>query len=364
MVVDPDVLLAEIDELKQRGIPVGRERLRISDRAHVILPVHSALDRAREESRHQLTIGTTGRGIGPAYESRVARTGIRISDLLEPDALRERIELALYERNFLLEHLYHWPRVDADELFEKAVVWGEKVAPYVDDVGVAIDHAMRDGKSVLLEGAQATLLDVDHGTYPFVTSSTTIAGGACAGAGLGPTRIDSVLGVSKAYTTRVGGGPFPTEDEGPAGEHMGRVGKEFGATTGRKRRCGWLDLVVMRHAVRVNGITGLALGKLDILTGLSEVKVAVAYRVGGKELREIPASIRTLERCEPIYKTFRGWDESLMAARSLEDLPQAARDYVRWIEDALEVPVDLLGVGPDRDATIERANPFDRPVRR
>jgi len=364
VVVDPDVLLGEIDGLKQRNIPVGRERLRISDRAHVILPVHSALDRAREESRHQLTIGTTGRGIGPAYESRVARTGIRISDLLEPDALRERIELALYERNFLLEHLYHWPRIDGDELFDKAVVWGEKLAPYVDDVGVAIDHAMRAGKSVLLEGAQATLLDVDHGTYPFVTSSTTIAGGACAGAGLGPTRIDHVLGVSKAYTTRVGGGPFPTEDDGPAGEHMGRVGKEFGATTGRKRRCGWLDLVVMRHAVRVNGITGLALGKLDILTGLSEVKICIAYRVDGKELREIPASIRTLERCEPIYKTFRGWDESLAAARSLDDLPEAARTYVRWIEDALEVPVDLLGVGPDRDATIERANPFARPPRR
>jgi adenylosuccinate synthase len=364
VVVDPDVLLGEIDGLKQKGLPVGRERLRISDRAHVILPVHSALDRAREESRHQPTIGTTGRGIGPAYESRVARTGIRISDLLEPEALRERIELALYERNFLLEHLYHWPRVNPDELFERAVTWGEKLAPYVDDVGVAIDRAMRDGKSVLLEGAQATLLDVDHGTYPYVTSSTTIAGGACAGAGLGPTRIDSVIGVSKAYTTRVGGGPFPTEDDGPAGEHMGRVGHEFGATTGRKRRCGWLDLVVMRYAVRVNGITGLALGKLDILTGLPELQLCVAYKVDGKELREIPASIRTLERCEPIYKTFRGWDESLADARSLEDLPQAARDYIRWIEDALEVPVDLLGVGPDRDATIARANPFDPPTRR
>jgi adenylosuccinate synthase len=364
VVVDPDVLLGEIDGLKKNGVPVGRERLRISDRAHVILPVHSALDKAREESRNQTTIGTTGRGIGPAYESRVARSGVRISDLLEPEALRERLDQALYERNFLLEHLYHWPKIDANELYDRALVWGEKLAPYVDDVGVAIDRAMRDGKSVLLEGAQATLLDVDHGTYPFVTSSTTIAGGACAGAGLGPTRIDSVIGVSKAYTTRVGGGPFPTEDDGPAGEHMGRVGKEFGATTGRKRRCGWLDLVVMRYAVRVNGITGLALGKLDILTGLPEVKICVAYRVDGKELREIPASIRTLERCEPIYKTFRGWDESLAHVRSLADLPQAAREYIRWIEDALEVPVDLLGVGPDRDATIARANPFDRPSRR
>jgi adenylosuccinate synthase len=364
VVVDPDVLLDELDGLKKKGVAVGRERLRLSDRAHVILPVHSALDKAREESRHQQTIGTTGRGIGPAYETRVARTGIRISDLLEPAVLRERLELALYERNFLLQHLYHWPPVDANELFDRAVAWGEKLAPYVDDVSFVLDRAIRDGKSVLLEGAQATLLDVDHGTYPFVTSSTTIAGGACSGAGLGPTKIDAVIGVSKAYATRVGGGPFPTEDDGPAGEHMGRVGQEFGATTGRKRRCGWLDLVVMRYATRVNGITGLALGKLDILTGLPEVKVCVAYKVDGKELREIPASIRTLERCEPIYKTFQGWNESLAAARSLEDLPQAAREYIRWIEDALEVPVDLLGVGPDRDATIARANPFHRPARR
>ncbi len=364
VVVDPDVLLGEIAMLQGKGVPVGRDRFRISDRAHVILPVHSALDKAREESRHALTIGTTGRGIGPAYESRVARTGVRISDLLEPDTLRERIELAHYERNFLLEKLYGWPALPPDEMWERAVAWGEKLAPYVDDVGVTLDAALRAGRSVLLEGAQGTLLDVDHGTYPFVTSSTTLAGGACAGAGIGPTRIDSVLGISKAYTTRVGGGPFPTEDTGPAGQHMGAVGREFGATTGRKRRCGWLDLVVLRHAVRVNGITGLALLKLDILTGLPEVKVCVGYRVNGKELREFPASITTLGRCEPIYKTFPGWSEPLEAARTLDDLPRAARDYVRWIEEALEVPVDLLGVGPERDATIEQHNPFDRPVRR
>jgi adenylosuccinate synthase len=272
--------------------------------------------------------------------------------------------MAHYERNFLLEKLYGWPAPRVDEVWERAVAWGEKLAPYVDDVGVTLDAALRAGRSVLLEGAQGTLLDVDHGTYPFVTSSTTLAGGACAGAGIGPTRIDSVLGISKAYTTRVGGGPFPTEDTGPAGQHMGAVGREFGATTGRKRRCGWLDLVVLRHAVRVNGITGLALLKLDILTGLPEVKACVGYRVNGKELREFPASISTLGRCEPIYQTFPGWTEPLAAARTLDDLPRAARDYVRWIEDALEVPVDLLGVGPERDATIEQHNPFDRPVRR
>jgi adenylosuccinate synthase len=360
VVLDPDVLLSEIAMLQAKGVPVGRDRFRISDRAHVILPVHSALDKAREEAHSTLTIGTTGRGIGPAYESRVARTGVRVSDLLEPVALRERLEAALYERNFLLEKLYRWPAIDPQELYEKALVWGEKLAPYVDDVGVTLDGALREGRSVLLEGAQGTLLDVDHGTYPFVTSSTTLAGGACAGAGIGPTRIDAVLGISKAYTTRVGGGPFPTEDTGPAGQHMGAVGREFGATTGRKRRCGWLDLVVLRHAVRVNGITGLALLKLDILTGLPEVNACVAYRVDGKELREFPASIATLGRCEPIYKTFRGWSEPLAHARSLDDLPQAARDYVRWVEDSLEVRVDLLGVGPERDATIQLQNPFDR----
>jgi adenylosuccinate synthase len=364
VVVEPDVLLGEIAMLLAKGVPVGRERFRISDRAHVILPVHSALDKAREEAHHTLTIGTTGRGIGPAYESRVARTGIRISDLLEPETLRERLEFALYERNFLLEKLYGWPPQNADEIWEKAVVWGEKLAPYVDDVGVTLDGALREGRSVLLEGAQGTLLDVDHGTYPFVTSSTTLAGGACAGAGIGPTRIDSVLGITKAYTTRVGGGPFPTEDTGPAGQHMSAIGREFGATTGRKRRCGWLDLVVLRHAVRVNGITGLALLKLDILTGLPEVKACVAYRAAGKEIHEFPASITTLGCCEPVYRTFEGWSESIESARSLGDLPAAAREYVRWIEDSLGVPVDLLGVGPARDATIEQRNPFDRPARR
>ncbi len=364
VVVDPDVLLSEIAMLQAKGVPVGRERFRVSDRAHVILPVHSALDKAREEARQTITIGTTGRGIGPAYESRVARTGVRISDLLEPDTLRERIELAHYERSFLLEKLYGWPAPALDEVWARAVSWGEKLAPYVDDVGVTLDGALREGRSVLLEGAQGTLLDVDHGTYPFVTSSTTLAGGACAGAGIGPTRIDSVLGISKAYTTRVGGGPFPTEDTGAAGQHMGSVGREFGATTGRKRRCGWLDLVVLRHAVRVNGITGLALLKLDVLTGLPEVEACVSYRVSGKEIHEFPASITTLSQCEPTYRTFRGWSEPIESARSLDDLPQAARDYVRWIEDSLGVPVDLLGVGPERDATIEQHNPFDRPVRR
>ena len=364
VVVDPEVLLKEIAGLAARGVEITPKRLRVSDRAHVILPIHTALDQAREQARGQGALGTTGRGIGPAYEDRVARRGIRIQDLLEPDSLRDRLRTTLTERNFLLEKLYSAAPIDLEELSARGVQWGERLAPFVDDVGVTLDRSLRQGRSVLLEGAQGTLLDVDHGTYPYVTSSTTLAGGACAGAGIGPTRIDAVLGITKAYTTRVGGGPFPTEDAGQAGAHMGEMGQEFGATTGRKRRCGWLDMIVLRHAVRVNGITSLALLKLDVLTGLPEVRVCVAYKARGRELVEFPASAKMLELCEPVYRSFKGWSEPLTKARVFEDLPQAARDYVSWIEDTLEVPANLVGVGPERGATIERANPFDASPRR
>ena len=358
VVVDPDVLLQEIKMLAEKGIEITPERLRISDRAHVILPVHRALDQAREETRGRLTIGTTGRGIGPAYEERAARGGIRICDLLEPDELRQRLDAILGERNFVLEKLYGWPPADPHEVSKLAAEWGERLAPFVDDVSVTIDRALKQGRSVLLEGAQGTLLDIDHGTYPYVTSSNTVAGGASPGAGIGPTAIDSVLGVTKAYTTRVGGGPFPTEDEGPAGRHMGKVGDEFGATTGRKRRCGWLDLVVLRHAVRVNGITSLAVIKLDVLTGLDELKLCTAYRAGDRVLTEFPASLKVLETCDPVYDTLPGWHEPIEDARNFEDLPEAAREYVLRIERELGVPADLVGLGPDRRSTIERANPF------
>jgi len=363
VVVDPETLLKEIDGLERRGVPVTRDRLRISDRAHVILPVHRALDQAREESLGEAKIGTTGRGIGPAYEDRVARAGVRICDLLEPATIEDRLRMHITEHNVTLEKLYGWPPVDVHEIAKSAREWGERLAPFVDDVGVTIDTALCDGRSVLFEGAQGTLLDIDHGTYPYVTSSTTLAGGACAGAGIGPTRIDSVLGITKAYTTRVGGGPFPTEDAGSAGQHLSKRGDEVGATTGRKRRCGWLDLVVLRHAVRVNGITGLALLKLDVLTGLPELKICTGYRVKGRDVPHFPASLQVLRACEPIYETFPGWTESIADVRRLDDLPTAAASYVRFIEDALGVPADLIGVGADRDATIERKNPFDSPAR-
>jgi adenylosuccinate synthase len=364
VVIDPEVLLREVEGLVARGLEITPERLMISDRAHVILPVHRMLDQAREEARDRLTIGTTGRGIGPAYEDRVSRAGIRVCDLLEPDALAERLQRTLDERNFLLDRKYRWPAVELEEVVKAAEQWGRRLAPFVTDVSVTIDRALRAGRSVMLEGAQGTLLDVDHGTYPYVTSSTTLAGGACAGAGVGPTHIDCVVGISKAYTTRVGGGPFPTEDLGPAGEHMGRLGDEFGATTGRKRRCGWLDLVVLRHAVRLNGITSLALIKLDVLTGLDEIRVCTAYRFRGRELREFPASLRTLAACEPVYRSLPGWRASIVGARAVTDLPGPARDYVRFVEDELEVPADLVGVGPEREAMIERADPFQRKARR
>jgi adenylosuccinate synthase len=363
VVVDPEVLLEELDRLEARGMDITPERLRVSDRAHVLLPIHRDLDQAREEARGRTAIGTTGRGIGPAYEDRVTRVGVRMHDLLDPDTLTDRLRQLLDERNFLLGRLYGWKTPDPEELYSIALGWGERLAPFVDDTGVVIDQSLRAGQSVLLEGAQGTLLDLDHGTYPFVTSSTTLAGGACAGAGIGPTRIDSVLGITKAYTTRVGGGPFPTEDSGPAGTHMGEVGQEFGATTGRKRRCGWLDLVVLRHAVRVNGITGLAVLKLDVLTGLDQIRVCVGYRVGDRVLRDFPARLSVLEQCEPVYHDFAGWSEPIDRCRTFEELPDAARDYIRWIEDELEVPADLIGVGPDREATVERANPFDKPRR-
>jgi adenylosuccinate synthase len=364
VVVDPDVLLQELDGLAEQGHEITRERLRLSDRAQVILPTHRAVDQAREESRERLTIGTTGRGVGPAYEDRAGRAGIRVADLLEPDALRERLEAVIGERNFVLEKLYGWPAIDPAEVAKCAAEWRERLAPYIDDVSVTIDRALKEGRSVLLEGAQGTLLDIDHGTYPFVTSSNTVAGGASAGAGIGPTAIDTVVGVTKAYTTRVGGGPFPTEDSGPAGQHMFEVGKEFGATTGRKRRCGWLDLVVLRHAVRVNGITSLAVTNLDVLTGLDDIKLCTGYRVGDREVAEFPASLRLLDQCEPVYETLPGWSEAIDDARSFEELPEATRSYLERIERELGVPADLVGVGPERDATIERANPFSAAARR
>jgi adenylosuccinate synthase len=358
VVVDPRVLLAEIEKLRERGVLRDPARLRVSGRCHVILDWHVALDKAREEARRGGALGTTGRGIGPTYEDKVARRGVRVADLLDPASLHETIERLAREKNFELVELHRWKAVAAAQLFEEAVEFGRELEPYVDHTGRILERALREGKSVLFEGAQGTFLDLDHGTYPYVTSSNCVAGAACTGAGVGPTQIDRVLGISKAYLTRVGGGPFPTEDHGTMGEHLQRVGAEFGATTGRRRRCGWLDAVMLREAVTVNGLTGLALNKLDVLSGVAELPIATAYRIDGKLTGEFPMTLGELARAEPVYERLPGWTQELGACRRFEDLPDAARRYVERVEALAGVPVELLSVGPDRDATIARSDPF------
>jgi adenylosuccinate synthase len=358
VVVDPGELIAELDRLRERGVLRDPARVRVSGRAHVILDWNIALDKAREESREDAAIGTTGRGIGPTYEDKVARRGIRVADLLDPEALRAQVERLVAEKNFELTEIHHWKPVDAAAILARTREYGRQLAPYVDHTGRILGAALREGKNVLFEGAQGTFLDVDHGTYPYVTSSNCVAGAACTGAGIGPTKIDRVLGISKAYTTRVGGGPFPTEDTGAFGERLRQQGSEFGATTGRPRRCGWLDVVMLREAAMVNGLTGLALNKIDILSGLPELQIATAYRIDGKLTDEFPMTLGELARAEPVYETLPGWDVDLSAARRWEDLPDAARRYVDRIEALVEVPVELISLGAGRDATIARSDPF------
>jgi adenylosuccinate synthase len=358
VVVDPEVLLHELDALTARGVLRDPSRVRVSGRAHVILPWHTALDRAREEAARGDAIGTTGRGIGPTYEDKVARRGVRIADLLDPDGLRDALARLVTFKNFELAKYDRQPEIDLGELYEKAREWGRRLAPYVDHTGRILDHALRDGKSVLFEGAQGTFLDIDHGTYPYVTSSNCVAGAACAGAGVGPTRISRVLGITKAYTTRVGGGPFPTEETGAVGEALREAGGEFGATTGRPRRCGWLDVVMLREAVTVNGITGLAMNKLDVLAGLAEVPICTAYLIDGNLLHEFPMTLGELSRAEPVYEAMPGWSGALCEARQFDALPDAARRYVDRVEALVAVPVDLVSIGPGRDETIVRRDPF------
>jgi adenylosuccinate synthase len=358
VVVDPEVLLGELDALRARGVLRDPARVRVSGRAHVILGWHQALDKAREERAGGGAIGTTGRGIGPTYEDKVARRGIRVADLLDPASLRDAIERRAHEKNFELVEYYRWKPVDVDALYSAAVEWGRRLEPYVDHTGRLLDRALREGKSVLFEGAQGTFLDIDHGTYPYVTSSNCVAGAACTGAGIGPTRIDRVLGITKAYTTRVGGGPFPTEETGTMGEKLREAGGEFGATTGRPRRCGWLDVVMLREAVTVNGLTGLAMNKLDVLAGLPEVPIATAYRIDGKLTGEFPMTLGELSRAEPVYESQPGWSGDLTGVRRFQDLPDAARRYIDRVETLVGVPVDLVSVGPGRDETIVRRDPF------
>jgi adenylosuccinate synthase len=345
-VVDPEVLLAEIDELESRGI--STDVVHVSGEAHLIMPWHVAIDRASERRLGKLQIGTTKRGIGPCYSDKAARLGIRVQDLLDPKILRQKIEVALAEKNVWLERVYGVPPLELEALAAQLESFAQRLRPYVSDTSLLVDRALREARNVLLEGAQGTLLDLDHGTYPFVTSSNTVAANAATGIGIGPNRIDRVIGVAKAYVTRVGEGPFPTEIEGTDQERVRQFGAEFGTVTGRERRCGWLDLVALRFAVRVNGITSLALTKLDVLSHFSELPVCVAYRLrDGTETQEFPAHQSDFHHCRPIYESLAGWSVPLT-----NGLPDAARAYVEFVENALGVEISLVGTGAERERVV------------
>ena len=359
VVVDPEVLIDEIGALKAQGHLTSDEQLRISEQAHVIMPYHKLIDQARERLRGEGMIGTTGRGIGPAYEDKVARVGIRFVDLLEEDTFREKLERNIQEKNFYLKAILKEKALDFAEIHDSYGSFREKLKGYVTNTGLLLDQKIRAGKRVLFEGAQGTLLDVDHGTYPFVTSSSTITGGACSGSGVGPQHIQQVIGISKAYTTRVGSGPFPTELYGADGETLRREGAEFGATTGRSRRCGWFDAVGVRHAVRMNGMTGIALTKLDVLTGFKKIPICTAYRYQGKTVDEFPASSKVMQGAEPVYEEMAGWEAPLDNVRKFSDLPATAQKYVKRIEAVIGTEIILVSVGPGREQTILLKNPFE-----
>ncbi|MGI4746370.1 MAG: adenylosuccinate synthase [Janthinobacterium lividum] len=358
VVIDPEALLGEIDRVRAQGLPVGPDTLRIAENATLILPVHGALDRAREAARGDRKIGTTGRGIGPAYEDKVARRAIRMCDLAEPETLDWKLDEILLHHNTLLAGL-------GGETFTKEQLLGwllalaPRLLPYMEPVWERLDDARRAGTRVLFEGAQAVMLDVDHGTYPFVTSSNTVAANAATGSGVGPGSVGFVLGIAKAYATRVGAGPFPSELFDETGQLLGQRGHEFGTVTGRPRRCGWFDAVLVRRAVRVGGINGLALTKLDVLDGFKEIRVCTGYKLDGKEVRHLPAAPAAQARIEPIYETMEGWQDSTRGARSWAQLPAQAVKYVKRIEELVEAPVTLLSTSPERDDTILVRDPFE-----
>ncbi len=351
VVINPDVLLEEIDALIERG--AWRDRLLISADAHLIMPHHVALDKVTERYLGQARIGTTGRGIGPAYSDKASRVGIRVQDLFDPGILSQKLELALREKNQVLTKVYNRRGIDAEAVTGQYLGYAQRLERYVADTGLVLNDALDQGKVVLLEGAQATLLDVDHGTYPFVTSSSPTAGGACAGSGIGPTRITSVIGIVKAYTTRVGSGPFPTELHDDLGEWLRTTGGEYGVTTGRPRRTGWFDAVIARYAKRVNGVTGFFLTKLDVLSGLDKIPVCVGYDVHGKRHDEIPMTQTDFHHALPVFEYLPGWREDISAARELAELPKNAQSYVRALEDMAGAPICAVGVGPRRDQTVQ-----------
>ncbi len=354
VVLDPIVFIQELDTLIVQGVDVSPVRLKISSKAHLIMPYHKVLDQAREKKLEGNKIGTTGRGIGPCYEDKVARVGVRASDLADPELLRSKIEAALLEKNVLFSALYGIEPLSADAVFDEVMAVAPRFVPYLTDVSSELEEAWAAGKSVLFEGAQGIHLDIDHGTYPFVTSSNTVSGNAAAGSGIGPNRLDRIIGILKAYTTRVGEGPFPTELHDATGDLLRTSGGEFGVTTGRPRRCGWQDIVVLRESVRLNGLTDIALTKLDVLSGFEEIKLCVAYEYKGKHIKYPPQEGGALEHVTPVYESMPGWKEDLSACRTWEELPAAARAYVERLEQLFGVPVSMVSVGPDRNQTIFR----------
>jgi adenylosuccinate synthase len=358
VVLSPTALLEEMDMLAGRGVPVA-ERLRVSAACPLILPYHMALDAARERARGKRSIGTTGRGIGPAYEDKVSRRALRLADLLDADRFTAKLEEVLEYHNFALGHYFGADTLELGRIRDEALAAGERIGPLVADVPEIVAAARRDGNGLLLEGAQGALLDIDQGTYPYVTSSNTTAGGAATGLGLGPRDIDYVLGIVKAYTTRVGAGPFPTELFDDVGRHLGECGNEFGATTGRPRRCGWIDVVALRRVVMTNSVSGMCITKLDVLDALEHIKLCVAYRLDGKELDTPPVDSDALARCEPVYEEMPGWLTSTVGLDSADALPAAAQRYLKRLESQVGAPVDIISTGPDRRETITSRHPFD-----
>ncbi|GAM56660.1 adenylosuccinate synthetase [Vibrio ishigakensis] len=365
VVLSPEALLKEMKPLEERGIPV-RERLFVSEACPLILPYHIAVDQAREIARGKKAIGTTGRGIGPAYEDKVARRGLRVGDLFDKQAFAEKLKEVMEYHNFQLEHFYKADTVSYEDVLEECMGYADLLTSMVMDVTDELDAARKRGDKIMFEGAQGTLLDIDHGTYPYVTSSNTTAGGVAAGSGFGPRHVGYILGITKAYCTRVGSGPFPTElydgldKQDPVGKHLGDVGHEFGATTGRLRRTGWFDAVAMRRAIQINSLSGMCLTKLDVLDGLKEIKICTGYKMADGTVLEVsPMAAEAFEEATPIYETVPGWSETTFGATSIDDLPQAALDYIKRLEELTGVPIDIISTGPDRNETIIKVHPFN-----
>jgi len=358
VVVDPFVLLDEIDYLVANNIDVSPKMLKVSNRAHIIMPYHQAIDKAREEKKGKNKIGTTGRGIGPCYEDKATRRGIRFCDILDLDHFKEKVATILEEKNFYLKHYFKVETIDLDLVIDQFLKIRKRLLPYIADVSVALYEGINADKTILFEGAQGTHLDIEHGTYPFVTSSSTVSGNAANGSGVGPANLNEIIGIVKAYTTRVGAGPFPTELFDEIGDKIQKTGSEFGATTGRKRRCGWLDMVVLRNAVRLNSLTGLAITKLDVLDDLDEIKICTGYEYKEQIIHDFPPEIKILEQCTPVYESHPGWKQDTSKITEYEDLPENAKKYLARMAELAKVSIKIVSVGPGREATIIKEKIF------